>query len=490
MTNPSEVKASPSHGDKAVRGLRQIALSRIFTQLVTWGLTAVTIHLLHPRDYGVIATAGIFTSFAQMLLDSGLSDVLVAQQNLSEEIQRAAATWVFFVSSIVGAVIFIGAPVGSRFFHESQLKLVIEVSAFYLPLISLEVVPLATLSKRMQFKSIALAQTISSILTGFTALALAYGGAGYWALIAGNFVGAAARVILLWLSLDKKPRPTLHFAPLKPLIQSSIHMLGQRLAYFSISNGDIFLLGRFAGPAQLGEYSVSRTLSYSALNQISAIVNQVSVPVFAAKTDAGSQVRGLIFVVSIASAVLFPLFWIMGVASQVALPLVLGARWKHLVLPFLAFTAVLPLRGVNTLLYSSIIGTGRTGTVFKNTLTFAAIILPAMAIGVTKGADGVALSWVLALPIIFYIGVHRIAKDLGTQMTLLLRPMVLPALCGALSAAAAEAALLILSGLLSSPIVLATQCVVATLCYWGLFRLLARNQYDQAVTIMRRLARG
>lgn len=487
MSAPLDKTDRVGHADKTLRGIRQIGSARLFTQLVTWGLTAVTIHLLQPSDYGLIATAGMFTTFAQLLLDGGLSDVLVAQRVLSEEMLGAAASAVFAISSILGALVFASAPAASAFFHSPQLRLVIEVTAFFLPLTALDVVPLALLSKGMHFYRIAYAQTISSVVNGLSTLALAYMGAGYWALIIGSFVGAGIRVGLLWLSLDKRPTPALRLLALRPLVRNSGHMIGQRLTYFSIDNFDMFLLSRFGGPTVLGPYSVSRTLSYSVLNQIAGIVNQVSVPAFAARTETQDQFRGLQFIVSISATTLFPFFWIMGVGSQVALPLVFGHRWINLVLPFLAFTAILPLRGIYTLLNSSVVGTGRTGITFRNTLTWAAIIIPVMMLGVTRGATGVAFSWVIAFPIVFFFGVKRISQSFSAGVLPLLRPMIIPMACAGASALAAEAILLAFARVLAPVLLLACQCCVAGLLYWALLRSLGPAQYQQTLAITRRL---
>lgn len=476
-----------SHADKTLRGLRHIGFASVFTQLVNWGLTALTIHLLQPRDYGLIATAGIFTSFATLLLDGGLSEVLISQRELSDRIQGAAASAVFVVSLVFALILVAIAPLGSAFFHSPQLLAILVVSAFYLPLVALSVVPMALLSKRMHFARMALAQTIGTLFQGLCTLGLAYAGKAYWALIIGNFAATGLRVGLLWLALDRKPRPNMQFNALRPLLRNSSHMVGQRLAYFSIENFDLFILGRFGGPEMVGAYSVARTLSHSALGQIAGIVNQVSVPAFAAKTETDAQVRGLLFMISIASAILFPLFWIMGITSQIALPLVFGARWSRLVVPFLAFTAILPLRGVHTLLTFSVVGTGRMSTTLKNTLTWAAILMPFMCLGLFKGADGVALSWVVAFPIVFYVSLRRIAKSFDVSVAKLARPMTTPAACAAASALVAEAVLWGPSTSLPSAALVAIQCCSGCLCYWILYRTFDRPHYAHTLSIVRRL---
>lgn len=479
-----------SHADKTLRGLRHIGGARVFTQLVTWALTAVTINLLQPRDYGLIAMAGIFTSFAQLLLDGGLAEVLISQRDLPERVQGAAASAVFLISLVFALIVAAIAPAASAFFHSPQLTAILVVSAFYLPLVALDVVPVALLSRRMEFGRIALAQMLSSVVQGVATLGLAYSGRAYWALIIGNFIGTGIRVAMLWFSLERKPAPNVHLATLRPLLRNSSQMIGQRLAYFSIENFDLFILSRFGGAETLGPYAVARTLSHSALNQIAGIVNQVSVPAFAAKSEAGEQLRGLVSMIALASAILFPLFWIMGVASQLGLPLVFGARWSKLVVPFLAFAAILPLRGVHTLLGSSVVGTGRMSTTFKNTLSWALISMPFMLFGLTWGTNGVALSWIAAFPIVFYIAIRRIAGSFSAPASMLLRPMMTPAVCAAASALAAQVVLWVDASRFLPPVALvAIQCSVGTLCYWALYRTLDPAHYSQTLGVIRRVVR-
>lgn len=483
-----------SHADRTLRGLRHIGSARLVTQLITWGFTAVTIHLLQPRDYGLIAMAGIVTTLAQLLMDGGLSEVLIGQRELPAVMEGAATSAVLLVSAALAAIVIAIAPFVTEFFRSPPLKAILDVSAFYLPLAALAVVPMASLSKHMRFDRIALAQTIGSVVQGASTLGLAYSGEGYWALIIGNFIGTALRIGLLWASLEHKPVPNLRLSILRPLLRNSAHMVGQRLTYFSIDNFDIFLLSRFGGPIVLGPYSVARTLSYSALNQISGIVNQVAVPAFAAKTDTEAQLRGMLFVISLAAATLFPLFWIMSVASPVGLPLVFGARWSNLVVPFLAFTAILPLRGIYALVNASLIGTGRTGTTFWNTLIWAAVMIPLMLLGLAKGADGVALSWTVGFPLVFCVTARRISRDLSARVATLLKPMLIPAACAGASAAISEAALLCVASHVgpshaAQSALVAWQCSIAAVCYWLFLRTFGRAQHMHTLTIIRRLVR-
>lgn len=489
---------SGGHMDSAMHGLRWIGTARVFAQLVTWGLTAFTVRLLEPRDYGIVATSGLFTVLAGLLLDGGLSVVLITQRETSARVAGAAITAVFAFACVLAALIVAVAPVGGAFFHSVAVVDVLRVSALQLPLTALTVVPSALLAKQMKFRQMALAQSLASVIQGIATLGMAYAGAAYWSLIWGTLLGISIRATAMWVSLGTKPRPNFDLQALRPFWLSGSQMVGQRVVWFATADFDTFLLGRIGGPVVLGAYSLAKTLSHSILDQLSGIVTQVSMPAFAAKADnVEAQINGLVLVISAASALVFPLFWLMGVISQVAFPLLFGARWASLVVPFMAFTCILPLRSVYALLDSAIVGTGRVSTTLKNMLTWSSIMIPLMLIvgyGTARlagsfVANAIALTWVGGFPIVFWFATRRIATAFNTEVQLLLRPILPPALCAAASCVVVELAYLGFRQHFIPVAQLALEILLGGACYWVLMRQYARAQYDVVFGLTRRLLR-
>lgn len=422
------MKKSSEHAsnDHAIRGFRWVATGRIVTQVITWSMTIITVRFLHPEDYGVIATAGLFTALAMLLLDGGLGIVLVTQQNISTRAQGAVISATLIGASLLGVMIAILAPLGSWFFRSPELTAVLLVSAIYMPLAALAVVPAALLSKSMQFHHIAIAQTLASLLQGITSLGLAIAGVGYWALIVGNFAGTILRVLLLWRALETKVSPNLELGLVRPLVRSSSHVVGSRLIYFFSNDFDTFLVSRIGGIAMVGPYSLAKSLCHSVLDQLSAIVNQVLVPVFASKTDHADQQNGVRQVVTITSTLMFPLFWMMGVVSREILPLVFGSRWSGLILPFVAFSLMLPLRSVFAFLDTAVLGTGRSATTLRNMVVWASIMMPLLLVGALLDIRYVAVMWVIGFPLVFLFGMRQMAATLSVGMRSLLKPMLAP----------------------------------------------------------------
>jgi O-antigen/teichoic acid export membrane protein len=251
------------------------------------------------------------------------------------------------------------------------------------------------------------------------------------------------------------------------------------------------MLGRLGGAAVLGSYSLANTLSHSVLDQLSGIVNQVSTPAFAAQAgNDRAQLSGVLLIISTASALVFPLFWLGCVLSQAALPLVFSNRWAPMVIPFMAFTFALPLRSVFTLLDFAVIGTGRISTTLRNMQIWAVIMMPLIFLTAHFGINWTAGSWCIGFPIVFLLSMGRIARVFQVSIWVLLKPMRAPLLCALASAFIAEVALVEAKSLFPLAAQLALGAIPGTVCYGLLMRRYARRDFDQAWALAGRLVRG
>jgi len=438
--------------------------------------------LLQPRDFGLVATSGLFTVLASMVTEGGLSDILIFRRDLSSRLQGAAVVGGILISSVVAAVIVLAAPIGAAFFRNPALTAVLRVAALQLPLSAVAIVPFALLSKEMRYGRVAVIQAFVSVLQGLATLAMAYEGEAYWSLIYGTLFGSTIRGCALWFALKERPPTNWRIWELRPILRDSAHMVGQRLIYFFTADFDTFLVSRLSGAVALGPYSLAKTLSHAALDQISGIVNQIALPSFAAKVgNHEAQLGALKAVIATAATVVFPLFWFAGVISQVAFPLIFGPRWNALVFPFTAFTFLLPLRTIYALLGSAVVGTGKTSIGFKIMIVWASIMMPVLLIGAMSGPSAVAVAWVVGFPFVFLYAMFSISRHFGITLRESLRPLLMPAICSGVTAAAVEIFALFTGSLLPPVVLLLIQILLAGGLYWVLIARLGRSQYDQTM---------
>jgi O-antigen/teichoic acid export membrane protein len=477
-----------AQSQSAASGLRWIGSARLLTQLITWSMTLVTVRLLQPHDYGLVATAGLFTILANLLLDGGLSMLLVSERDLQPRQVGAALSWVLLVSCALAAIFIAGAPLAAGFFKTPELTRILQVSALQLPLWALLVVPQALLTRAMRFREIAVAQFIASLLQGGVTLLIAYYGGAYWALVTGTLVGAFLRAVLQWIQVVDPPRPNLDFRDLRPILSKGMHLLGQRITYFVASDFDTLTLGRLAGPAALGSYSLAKTLAHTALDQLAGVVNNVTVPVFAGKHELAEQIAGLVRLVTIVSILVFPFFWIAGVVSQIAFPILFGARWAKLVIPFMAFSFVLPFRSIYTLMDSAIVGTGGVSTTFKNMLTWAVVMIPLLLFSARYGADAAACSWILGFPVVFWLSMRRISRAFHTSLRTLAQPILAPMLFAAMACGLAEVTFVSTAEILPAILRALIGGFAALGAYWLLTRWWTPGSYRDTLQLILRIA--
>jgi teichuronic acid exporter len=484
----ADERAKMSHTQQAFRGLRLIGSARLFSQCVTWGLTIVTVRLLQPGDYGLVATAGLFTVLASMITDGGLGEILIFRSDLSTRLQGAAAVGAMLLSLLFAAAIILAAPAGAAFFRNPALAAVLRVAALQLPLSAAAIVPYAMLSRKMRYGRLAVIQTSVSIIQGVATLLMAYMGEAYWSLIYGTLFGSTMRACAFWFALKERPSLNWRVWELRPMLRDSFHMVSQRLLFFACADFDIFLVSRLSGAVALGPYSLAKTLSHAALDQISGTVNQITLPSFAAKAgDHEAQLGALKTIMSTAATIVFPLFWFAGVISPVAFPLVFGPRWDALVFPFSAFCLLLPLRTVYALLGSVVVGTGNTSTTFKNMLVWASIMPPVLFIGALFGPREVAVAWVIGFPVVFVSAMRRISRCFGITFNDLLKPLIMPALCAAATAAVVALITLLVGSRLPAVAMLTVEIALAACLYWILLVRFGRSQYDQTTRMARQL---
>ena len=129
-------------------------MERIGTQGIQLVIQIVLARLLAPTDYGIIVLVTIFITLATVLVQSGLNTSLVQKK----EVDSADYSSVFWVSLglavILYGVLFLGAPVIAKFYHEPMVTNVLRVIGVVLFFNAINSVQNAYLVKNFLFKKI------------------------------------------------------------------------------------------------------------------------------------------------------------------------------------------------------------------------------------------------------------------------------------------------------------------------------------------------
>ncbi|HJS89973.1 MAG TPA: lipopolysaccharide biosynthesis protein [Steroidobacteraceae bacterium] len=451
---------------RTVINLRWFVLWRTMAQTISWVLTLIVIRLLRSSDYGIMSMAGLVTIFLQLVLETGLRVAFVQRQCTTEEEYRAANTVLIAGATASVLVIQLAARPVAVFFRVPLLEEVLRLYALQFFTSALCVVPGAILTAQMRFRELGGIQSATGITAGVTTLVLAICGAGVWSLVIGILVGGWINVILLVRNARSPLGLSLKISLLRPYARFSWYMVVQRVIEFWIEEADQLFIGKWLGAAPLGIYSVARNLAQMPLDKTGGLVNQVSLPSFAAvQGDMKRWSNGYLKFIRLISALAFPVFWGMAATGPVALPIILGQKWASTVVPFVLICIPLPLRAARSLSTTALLGLGRSDVSFKTIAAWAGILTPLLFVGVHYGMIGVACAWAFGFPVVYLCYVLIVSKELHMTMQSLLAPMAVPATAGAASAMIAGVIGWMTIGRMPAIVILPLQMVSGLLCY-------------------------
>lgn len=403
--------------------------------------TVVLARLLAPDDYGLIGMAAVVTGFVSLFKDMGLSQATVQR----EEVTAAQVSTLFWVNVAVSVGVMLVtaalAPAVAWFYGEPRLTLITVGYAAGFLAGGLTVQHEALLRRQMRFGALA-ALELGSLLAGLAAaIALAWRGAGYWALVANQLVYGVVYAAGAWGVSRWKPGRPVRGSGVRSMLAFGGNLTGFQVVNYFGSNLDNLLVGRFWGPRQLGLYAKAYQLLLLPIDQINTPVAGVSVPALARLTGEPERYRAAYMrILEKLTLVTMPLAAFMVVTSDWLVRLVLGPQWDETgrIFMILGFGALLlPVHNSMGWLFMT---QGRAREMFHWSFIDVAMKVSLILAGLPWGATGVAFGIVarvyLQAPLLYwYVGRRGPVRagDIYRAAT--------PAACAAVCTLAALAAL-------------------------------------------------
>ena len=350
---------------------------------------------------------------------------------------------------------------------------------------------MALLRRAMMFQQIAVAEVGSNLVGSIGAIAMAYAGWGYWALvfkpiIAAVFTLGAVCYCCRWV--PGIPRLT---EGVKEMLKFGLNITGFTMTDYVGRAADRVAIGRKGGSVELGYYTQAFFVYDNTLGLLAISLHSVAVASLSKLRDNIEELkRSWAKALSTLAFYGMPAFALLAVTAQDLIVLVLTEKWRYTGI----IVSVLALRGIPHVVERTLgwlhVPAGRSDRWMRWGVIGSVAQLIALFCGLPFGTMGVATAYAISMYFLFIPAIAYAGQPLGIGAKDVIR-VVGPQMVGALSCALFGFELLYavlgeLHPLVRLPILVAACSTLYLVIVVGLFKI--RQPLDVVRSVVKDMA--
>lgn len=343
--------AEQSLTEKTIKGVGWNSVDRIASYGISFIVGIILARLLSPEEYGLLGIIGIFTTFFNIILDSGLSVALIRKDDVTDT-DYCTVFWTnLFLSFTLTAILYFSAPTIGLFFNLPELVPYIHVMSFILVLNALSITQQVLLTRRIDFKTQTKISVVAHTLSGVVGVFMAYNGFGVWSLIAQQMTSRFFTTVLLWIHNKWRPKLVFSWTNFRSLFIFSWKLLVAQVISSLWTQAHQAVVGKIYSPNTLGQYTRATQYGNLVSSSVGDVVLKVSLPVMSSIQNEDARLFRA-FQTIIRVTMLVSSFLLLGLAAC-AKPLIfvlIGEQWLPCVpmMQILSFSLIVyPLSQIN-----------------------------------------------------------------------------------------------------------------------------------------------
>lgn len=390
------------------------ALEKIVLQVISFVLNIILARLLTPHDYGTIGMLTIFLTFSNVFIDSGFSRALVQKQNRTESDFSTVLIFNILMSCALYLILFFASPAIARFYKTPELLSLQRVFFLVIILNSLTVVQNAKLQICIDFKKIAVINTITTLLGGIIGILAAHNGLGPWALVIQSLSKSLISLILFWILGKWLPKTGFSKDSFKQLFGFGSKLLLSGLLGTTVTNVNNLVIGKVYTPSSLGFYTRAQQFPDLLTNTLTSVLNNATFPLMSSlQSNKDELVSVLKRLIKINSMFVFPVMTGLAVLSKPLVLFLLGEKWEFTadLLVWLCFSNMFIAH--NALNMNVLNAIGRSDLFLKVDASKIPVIIITMVITFPISLKAVVIGKVVTCFIYFYINAFMPGKLYG-----------------------------------------------------------------------------
>lgn len=401
------------------------------TRLVTLVSLAFLARLLAPAEFGLLAFALVYITYAETIGDLGTGIALIYWPD-----RRDDAAQVTLMINVVMGVFWCGltlvlAPQIAAFFRNPDAAAIVRVLAFAFLIKFLGNTHDALAQKDLRFRARLVPELGLAVVKAAVAIALAVAGFGAWSLVWGHLAGLTMWTIGVWIVVPWRPRLTIPRDLVGPMLGYGQGIVGVNILAAIVHHADLAIVGRMLGAAALGAYQIAYKIPEATITVIVWVVGKVLFPSFAKlQNDLAALRRAYLGALTWVSLITIPVAAGLFLIADPLVRAFFGPRWSAAIPILQWLTVYTGIRSIGTHAGDVLKATGRSGTLAAFSAARAVILVPALIFAARAGAAAVAMTLALISALTVVVNIAIVARLLSIAAGEIARALRTPVLAG------------------------------------------------------------
>jgi PST family polysaccharide transporter len=435
VTTDDTVTATGDLGGRAVRGAATVVAGQGVRVLATLLATVVLSRLLTPADFGLMAVVLSLVALGEVLRDFGLTTAAARAWDITRE-QKSNLFWLNSAIGIVlAALLALAAPLIAEMFGDDRLRWMVVLVAPSLALAGLSAQFRAEINRRLRFTMLAIVDTVPVALGVGVAIAWASAAPSPFVLVIQQLVVAMTGAVLAIAVAGWWPGLPRRHANMRELLNYGGGLFGTQITAYFARNVDNLALGYFWGPTSLGLYSRSFQLLMMPINQLSAPLTRVAVPVLTRLLDERRRFDDYLVASQRLNVLVLGTLYALSVGLAGPLVfLIFGPQWVEMTVIFQVLAVGGIFKALNQVSFWAFLSTGKTGAQFRFYLVSQPLVVACILAGLPWGALGVAVGHTVGYTLVWAatlwwcgrvtgISARQLAVEAGKNLGLIIVPI-------------------------------------------------------------------
>lgn len=396
---------------KASSGFAWTFAEQIGNQGAGFIVSLILARLLLPEEFGLIGMIAVFFSVGKALIDSGLAQSLIREQEADQEDFSTVFYFNLAASILIYLAIYFTAPLVADFYNQPILINILRLYCISFIIMAFGAVQSARFTKKMRFKTLTLIAVPATIIGGIIGIVMAYTGFGVWSLVWSQLATTAISTAQIWIYSKWTPSLTFSIPKFKDHFNYGYKLTLSGILYRVFNNIYIIIIGRYFSAAQVGFYTRAETMKQMPVSNLSNALNKVTFPLFA--TIQNDDVRLKRVYKQLMKMVVFavaPVLIILAVLAEPVFRFLFTEKW----LPAVPYFQILCITGIIRPVLSYNLNVlkvkGKSGLYLKLDVYKRGLTILAIVIGIQFGIYGLLYAQVVLHFFFFVINAHYTDK--------------------------------------------------------------------------------